>query len=59
MNPITFKKAMIEAYIAGAEAMASGDIDTPSKKDARDWYDNQYGQQESEECDCCEENEDE
>jgi len=58
MHPVTFRKAMIEAYIAGAEAMASGDIDTPSKKDARDWYDNQCGVQEVQECDCCEENED-
>ena len=55
MHPVTFRKEMIEAYIAGAEAMASGDIDVPSKKEARDWFDNEYGQQESEECDCCEE----
>lgn len=59
MHPIAFRKAMIEAYLAGAEAMASGDIDVPSKKDARDWFDNQYGLQESEECDCCEEKDDE
>jgi len=50
---------MIEAYMAGAEAMASGDIDLPNKKDAKDWFDNQYGVQESEDCDCCEENDDE
>ena len=59
MHPVAFRKAMIEAYLAGAEAMASGDIDVPSKKDARDWFDNQYGLQESEECDCCEEKDDE
>jgi hypothetical protein len=55
MHPITFRKAMIEAYMAGAEAMASGDIDEPNKKDAKDWFDNEYGQLESEDCDCCEE----
>ena len=59
MHPVAFRKAMIEAFIAGAEAMSSGDIDTPSKKDARDWFDNQYGVQETQECDCCEENDDE
>jgi hypothetical protein len=51
---------MIEAYIAGAEAMASGDIDMPSKKEARDWFDNEYGLTVTEEkCDCCEETDDE
>jgi len=46
---------MIEAYMAGAEAMASGDIDEPNKKDAKDWYDNEYGVEDTEEkCDCCE-----
>jgi hypothetical protein len=59
MHPITFRKAMIEAYMAGAEAMASGDIDVPNKKDAKDWYDNEYGVAPKEECDCCEENDDE
>lgn len=60
MHPVTFRKAMIEAFIAGAEAMASGDIDIPSKKEARDWFDNEYGLTVAEEkCDCCEENDDE
>jgi hypothetical protein len=59
MHPVAFRKAMIEAYLAGAEAMASGDIDSPSKKDARDWFDNQYGVQETQECDCCEDNDEE
>jgi hypothetical protein len=46
---------MIEAYMAGAEAMASGDIDEPNKKDAKDWYDNEYGVLNTDEvCDCCE-----
>jgi hypothetical protein len=55
MHPVAFRKAMIEAYLAGAEAMASGDIDTPSKKEAKAWFDNEYGLLKSEECDCCEE----
>ena len=59
MHPIAFRKAMIEAYMAGAEAMESGDIDMPNKKDARDWFDNDYGLTVTEEpCDCCEEDED-
>jgi hypothetical protein len=31
----------------------------PGKKEAKDWFDNEYGEQESEECDCCEETDDE
>jgi hypothetical protein len=54
MHPVTFRKKMIEAYLAGAESMNSGDLDVPTKKEARDWYDNEYGTEESEECDCCE-----
>jgi hypothetical protein len=54
MHPVTFRKKMIEAYLAGAESMNSGDLDVPTKKEARDWYDNEYGPEESEECDCCE-----
>jgi hypothetical protein len=47
---------MIEAYLAGAEMVVeSGITEAPSKKEAKDWFDNEYGQQESEECDCCEE----
>ena len=59
MHPVAFRKAMIEAFLAGAALV----IDTssheyPSKKEARDWFDNEYGIPE-EECDCCEEKEDE
>jgi len=52
MHPGTFRKAMIEAYLAGAN---SSDCDclNLTRKDAADWFDNQYGVQESEECDCC------
>jgi hypothetical protein len=54
MHPTTFRKKMIEAYLAGAESMNSGDLDVPTKREARDWYDNEYGIQESEKCECCE-----
>ena len=43
MHPTTFRKKMIEAYLAGAESMNSGDLDVPTKREARDWYDNEYG----------------
>lgn len=55
MHPVAFRKAMIQAYMAGAEAMAERDNDVPSKQDAKDWFDNEYGLLKSEECDCCEE----
>ena len=55
MHPVAFRKAMIEAYLAGAEAMASGDIDEPSKKEAKEWFDNEYGLTVIDaKCDCCE-----
>ncbi len=31
----------------------------PSKQEARDWFDNESGLQESAECDCCEDKDDE
>jgi hypothetical protein len=54
---VTFRKAMIEAYLAGAESVVeSGITEAPSKKEARDWFDNEYGLTvTNEECDCCEE----
>ena len=56
MHPVTFRKAMIEAYLAGAASIVeSGSHEHPSKEEARDWFDNEYGTQESEKCDCCEE----
>ena len=59
MHPVTFRKKMIEAYLAGAESMNSGDLDVPTKKEARDWYDNEYGLTiNTEKCDCCEDDED-
>lgn len=55
MHPVAFRKAMVQAFMAGAEAMVAGDIDVPSKQEAKDWFDNEYGLLKSEECDCCEE----
>jgi hypothetical protein len=49
---------MIEAYLAGASSIVeSGSHEYPSKEEARDWFDNEYGTQESEKCDCCEDDE--
>ena len=60
MHPIAFRKAMIEAYLAGAESIIeSGSNESPSKKEARDWFDNEYGLPVTEECDCCEETDNE
>ena len=59
MHPIAFRKAMIEAYLAGAESMECGCYNMKTKKDAAEWFDDEYGIQESEECDCCEEKDDE
>jgi hypothetical protein len=58
MNPITFKKAMLEAYLAGASNMYCGCYEMQTKANAREWFDNEYGQQESEKCDCCEDDDD-
>jgi hypothetical protein len=60
MHPTTFKKHMVAAYLAGAAAVIDSDIrEYPSKKEANDWYTNEYGLTVAEEeCDCCEENED-
>jgi hypothetical protein len=55
MHPTAFKKAMIEAYLAGASSMYCGCYEMPNKTQAREWFDDEYGPQESEECDCCEE----
>lgn len=56
MHPVAFRKAMVQAYMAGAESVIQSELkETPSKQDAKDWFDNEYGLQEQEECDCCEE----
>jgi hypothetical protein len=53
---------MIEAYLAGAASIVeSGSHEYPSKKEARDWYDNEYGinvTNSDEKCDCCEDDDD-
>jgi hypothetical protein len=61
MHPVAFRKAMIEAYLAGAESIIeSGSKEYPSKEEARNWFDNEYGLTVTEEtCDCCEEKDDE
>lgn len=58
MHPVAFKKAMIEAYLAGADSMYCGCYNRQTRADAKEWFDNEYGQQQSEDCDCCEETED-
>ena len=57
MHPVAFKKAMIEAYLAGADSMYCGCYNRQTRADAKEWFDNEYGQQQSEDCDCCEEEE--
>jgi len=58
MHPIAFRKAMIEAYLAGADSMECGCWDMRTKKDAAEWFDNEYGSRvDSVECDCCEDDE--
>jgi hypothetical protein len=52
------KKLLIEAYLSGAEAMYCGCYAIPTKAEAREWYDQEYGVQDTEtteDCDCCEE----
>jgi hypothetical protein len=59
MHPVAFKKALIEAYLAGADSMYCGCYNRQTRVDAKEWFDNEYGQQQSEDCDCCEENDNE
>ncbi len=57
MHPGTFRKLMIDAYLSGAKVMDCGCYDLPTKQEARDWFDDEYGTEESEECDCCDDDE--
>lgn len=58
MHPVAFRKALIEAYLAGASNMYCGCYEMQTKKDAAEWFDNEYGtNSNSEECDCCEDDE--
>jgi hypothetical protein len=61
MNKAMIKKLIIEAYLSGAESMYCGCYERPTKAEARDWYDQEYGVEDAEiteDCDCCEEEED-
>ena len=58
MHPVALKKALIEAYLAGASNMYCGCYEMQSRADAKEWFENEYGRQDPEECDCCEEVED-
>ena len=58
ISSVVFKKALLEAYLAGASSMYCGCYEMPTKKEAGEWFDNEYGKLDTEECDCCEEQED-
>jgi hypothetical protein len=53
MNQATVKKLIIDAYLAGANSMYCGCYERPTKAEARDWYDQEYGIEEIEDCECC------
>jgi hypothetical protein len=53
-SPQLFKKIMIEAYLAGAETMTCGCLPLPTKAEAREWFEDNYGLGQIEECECCE-----
>jgi hypothetical protein len=58
MNKAMIKKLIIEAYLSGAESVYCGCYSRPTKAEARDWYDQEYGVDDieiTEDCDCCEE----
>jgi hypothetical protein len=60
MHPIAIRKAIIKAYIAGAEVINGGGI-MPTREDAVDYYDDQFGLLDLSEqkCDCCNEDDEE
>jgi len=55
MNKAMIKKLLIEAYLSGAESMYCGCYERPTKAEAREWYDQEYGVDDVEDCECCEE----
>lgn len=61
MHPTAFRKAMIEAFLAGANMIIeTGSHEQPTREEAKDWFDNQYGLTVTDEkCDCCEEKDEE
>jgi hypothetical protein len=60
MHPIAIRKAIIKAYIAGAAVTNGGGI-MPTKREAVDYYDDEFGMLDLSEqkCDCCEEEDEE
>jgi disulfide oxidoreductase YuzD len=42
MSPQLFKKLMIEAYLAGAESMICGCLPMQTKKEAREWFEENH-----------------
>jgi disulfide oxidoreductase YuzD len=42
MSPQVFKRMMIEAYLAGAESMICGCLPMQTKKEAREWFEENH-----------------
>lgn len=57
MNQGVLKKLLMDAYLSGAESVYCGCYERPTKAEARDWYDNTYGVDDIEECECCDDDE--
>lgn len=58
MNKATLKKLLIDAYMSGAESVYCGCYARPTKAEARDWYDQEFGIEEIEDCECCDNSDD-
>jgi hypothetical protein len=60
MHPIAIRKAIIKAYMAGAEVINGGGV-MPTRRDAVDYYDDEFGALDlsEQECDCCIEDDEE
>jgi hypothetical protein len=58
MHPIAIRKAIIKAYIAGAAVVNGGGV-MPTRRDAVDYYDDEFGilDETEHKCDCCEDDE--
>ena len=42
MSPQQFKKLMIDAYLSGAESMICGCLPMQTKKEAREWFEENH-----------------
>ena len=42
MSPQLFKKLMIDAYLAGAESMICGCLPMQTKREAREWFEENH-----------------